>query len=213
MLTIDHNDHIGRQQVTTITAAAATATAATATAEAERLAEAAGVAALERVQMRRQLEEMEAKMVTGDYQVQVHHPYAYLLEYAAAARLEEVAGPERSKALMRAAWHLANDCLRTDLVLRHPPHVLALGCLRLAGALLKLPAERWLGAQLEPHAAGAAAVVAGLSALFEQSRQVGVVEEVARVRKDLDAHWAAARAAGAAAAAPAAGAATGASHV
>lgn len=67
-----------------------------------------------------------------DYQLIVFHPHRQLLQYL------EDSGMQDS---LQVAWSLANDTYQTDLCMRFPPFLIALGCLCLAGIVLNKEAQ------------------------------------------------------------------------
>lgn len=60
------------------------------------------------------------------------------------ARIGHSLGAECPEACLQTAFAIANDCFRFDLVLRHPPHVLAGACVYAAAAAHQLPGREWL---------------------------------------------------------------------
>lgn len=59
----------------------------------------------------------------------VYQPYRSL-----AILMQDIGNADQLQAL---TWRLINDSLRTDVCLLHPPHLIAIGCLKLASVILQ----------------------------------------------------------------------------
>ena len=69
--------------------------------------------------------------------------------FHAVAQITHSLGPACPEPCAKTAFAIANDCFRFDLVLRHPPAVLAAACVHAAAAAHQLPGRQWLE-QLDP---------------------------------------------------------------
>ena len=69
----------------------------------------------------------------------VFHPYRPLLHF-----LHAFAALPQYPSLVQHAWWLVNDLYHTDLVLLHPPYLLAAACTYVAAHLLQLDYRPWL---------------------------------------------------------------------
>ena len=69
--------------------------------------------------------------------------------FHAVAQITHTLGPACPEPCAKTAFAVANDCFRFDLVLRHPPAVLAAACVHAAAAAHQLPGRQWLE-QLDP---------------------------------------------------------------
>lgn len=67
----------------------------------------------------------------------------------AVAQITHALGSACPEPCVQTAFAIANDCFRFDLVLRHPPAVLAAACVHAAAAAHQLPGRQWLE-QLDP---------------------------------------------------------------
>jgi len=70
--------------------------------------------------------------------------------FDAVAQITHSLGPACPEPCAKTAFAIANDCFRFDLVLRHPPTVLAAACVHAAAAAHQLPGRQWLQEQLDP---------------------------------------------------------------
>ena len=78
--------------------------------------------------------------------------------FDAVAQITHTLGPACPEPCAKTAFAIANDCFRFDLVLRHPPAVLAAACVHAAAAAHQLPGRQWLE-QLDPASLPATIVV------------------------------------------------------
>ncbi len=71
-----------------------------------------------------------------DCSLVVYSPYQSLTQLLrSSAQLKE---------LSQNAWACLNDVYRTDLPLRYPPHMLAIGCLHLVSVMCNRDMRSWL---------------------------------------------------------------------
>lgn len=125
----------------------------------------------------------------------VDNPYAVLSRILSQASLREHLGVEKSDCLVQAANFLLNDCYRTELVVQHPPRVLALGCALCASLLEHAPIRHLLPDALSSsESAAIERVAAGLLALYESAQQHGKGDLTAMHHRLLEARAARTRA-------------------
>jgi len=65
----------------------------------------------------------------------VWHPYQPLVQF-----LNDIGMPE----LLQTAWEIANDSYRTDVILVHPPHIIAIACVYMACVFHDKNCSDWL---------------------------------------------------------------------
>ncbi|XP_065014172.1 cyclin-C1-1-like isoform X2 [Musa acuminata AAA Group] len=79
--------------------------------------------------------EMEMKVLEAlDYYLVVFHPYRPLLQLLQDAGITD---------LTQVAWGLVNDTYKMDLILIHPPHMIALACIYIACVLKDKDLTTW----------------------------------------------------------------------
>lgn len=78
---------------------------------------------------------------TIKFDLQVEHPYSYLLKYAKTFKGDK----EKIQKLVQMAWTFVNDSLCTTLCLQWEPHITAVAFLYLAGRLSKSDLLDWSG--------------------------------------------------------------------
>ncbi|KAG6504053.1 hypothetical protein ZIOFF_036379 [Zingiber officinale] len=79
--------------------------------------------------------EMEMKVLEAlDYYLVVFHPYRPLLQLLQDANITD---------LTQVAWGLVNDTYKMDLILIHPPHMIALACIYIACVLKDKDLTSW----------------------------------------------------------------------
>lgn len=79
-----------------------------------------------------------------EYCLVVYHPYKPLVDYVNDASLTEVLGDGKAeKTLLRLAWNVVNDSLRSDLSLTYPPYMVALACLHMASSIKDFDISAW----------------------------------------------------------------------
>ncbi|GLJ49182.1 hypothetical protein SUGI_1037780 [Cryptomeria japonica] len=79
--------------------------------------------------------EMEMKLLEAlDYYLIIYHPYRPLVQFLQDAGLND---------LTSMAWSLVNDSYKTDLILIHPPYMIALACIYVACVLKEKDAHAW----------------------------------------------------------------------
>lgn len=80
---------------------------------------------------------------TIKFDLQVEHPYSYLLEYAKCLKGDK----NKLQKIVQMAWIFANDSLCTTLCLQWEPEIIAVALLYLAGKLSKFEVVDWNGRQ------------------------------------------------------------------
>ncbi|KAF7997326.1 hypothetical protein HCN44_005603 [Aphidius gifuensis] len=80
---------------------------------------------------------------TIKFDLQVEHPYSYLLEYAKCLKGDK----NKLQKMVQMAWTFANDSLCTTLCLQWEPEIIAVALLYLAGKLSKFEVVDWNGRQ------------------------------------------------------------------
>lgn len=79
--------------------------------------------------------EMEMKLLEAlDYYLVVYHPYRPLLQLLQDAGITD---------LTQVAWGLVNDTYKMDLILIHPPYMIALACIYIASVLKDKETTAW----------------------------------------------------------------------
>lgn len=78
---------------------------------------------------------------TIKFDLQVEHPYSYLLKYAKCLKGDK----NRLQKMVQMAWTFVNDSLCTTLCLQWEPEVIAVALIYLAGKLSKFEATDWVG--------------------------------------------------------------------
>ncbi|XP_072164190.1 uncharacterized protein [Diadema setosum] len=78
---------------------------------------------------------------TIKFDLQVEHPYSYLLKYAKTFKGDK----DKIQKLVQMAWTFVNDSLCTTLCLQWEPYIVAVGFLYLAGRLSKSDLMDWSG--------------------------------------------------------------------
>lgn len=82
-----------------------------------------------------------------DHNLVVYHPYTPLLHFfrsPAGAGVPPLAAAHPE--LAQRSWAAINDSYTTDVLLLHPPHIVALGCVQLAAATLHADVSGWMAA-------------------------------------------------------------------
>ncbi|CAI2722527.1 unnamed protein product [Schistosoma spindalis] len=80
---------------------------------------------------------------TIKFDLQVSHPYAYLLQFAKRIKGNQ----EKLKELVQMSWSFINDSLATTLCLQWEPEIVACAVLYLATRMSKFTIEDWEGRQ------------------------------------------------------------------
>lgn len=79
--------------------------------------------------------EMEMKVLEAlNYYLIVFHPYTSLTQFLQDAGMTD---------LMQFIWGIVNDTYKTDLILIHPPHLIALACIYIASVLKEKDTVAW----------------------------------------------------------------------
>ncbi|CAN6447649.1 unnamed protein product [Victoria cruziana] len=79
--------------------------------------------------------EMEMKLLEAlDYYLVIYHPYRSLLQLLQDAGMQDLTIP---------AWSIVNDTYKLDLILCHPPYMIALACIYIASALKDRDTNTW----------------------------------------------------------------------
>lgn len=76
---------------------------------------------------------------TIKFDLQVEHPYKYLLQYAKALKADKA----KVENLVQMAWTFINDSLCTSLCLQWEPQIVAVAVMYLAGRLCKFEPQDW----------------------------------------------------------------------
>ncbi|XP_037073367.1 cyclin-K-like [Pollicipes pollicipes] len=82
---------------------------------------------------------------TIKFDLQVDHPYTYLIKYAKCLKGDKV----KLHKCVQMAWTFVNDSLCTTLCLQWEPEIIAIALMYLAGKLSKFEVVDWVGRQ--PH--------------------------------------------------------------
>ncbi|KAJ7961603.1 Cyclin family protein [Quillaja saponaria] len=81
--------------------------------------------------------EMEMKVLEAlNYYLVVFHPYRSLSQLLQDAGLNDMS-------LTQLTWGLVNDTYKMDLILVHPPHLIALACIYIASVLREKDTTAW----------------------------------------------------------------------
>ncbi|KAJ8674042.1 hypothetical protein QAD02_005304 [Eretmocerus hayati] len=80
---------------------------------------------------------------TIKFDLQVEHPYSYLLKYAKCLKGDK----NKLQKMVQMAWTFVNDSLCTTLSLQWEPEVIAVALMYLAGKLSKFDVVDWIGRQ------------------------------------------------------------------
>ncbi|XP_001607256.2 cyclin-K isoform X1 [Nasonia vitripennis] len=80
---------------------------------------------------------------TIKFDLQVEHPYSYLLKYAKCLRGDK----NKLQKMVQMAWTFVNDSLCTTLSLQWEPEIIAVALMYLAGKLSKFDVVDWNGRQ------------------------------------------------------------------
>lgn len=78
---------------------------------------------------------------TIKFDLQVEHPYSYLLKYAKCLKGDKT----KLQKMVQMAWTFVNDSLCTTLALQWEPEILAVALMYLAGKLSKFEVVDWVG--------------------------------------------------------------------
>jgi len=82
---------------------------------------------------------------TIKFDLQVEHPYSYLLKYAKCLKGDKT----KLQKMVQMAWTFVNDNLCTTLSLQWEPEIIAVALMYLAGKLSKFEVKDWNGRQLQ----------------------------------------------------------------
>lgn len=81
--------------------------------------------------------EMEMKILEAlNYYLVVFHPYRSMSQLLQDAGLNDIS-------MTHVSWGLVNDTYKMDLILIHPPHLIALACIYIASVLKEKDATAW----------------------------------------------------------------------
>ncbi|KAK9282195.1 hypothetical protein L1049_005107 [Liquidambar formosana] len=81
--------------------------------------------------------EMEMKILEAlNYYLVVFHPYRALSQLLQDAGLNDIA-------MTHASWGIVNDTYKMDLILIHPPHLIALACIYIASVIKDKDTTVW----------------------------------------------------------------------
>ncbi|CAG9822433.1 unnamed protein product [Phaedon cochleariae] len=78
---------------------------------------------------------------TIKFDLQVEHPYQYLLKYAKCLKGDK----QKLQKMVQMAWTFVNDSLCTTLALQWEPEIIAVALMYLAGKLSKFEVVDWMG--------------------------------------------------------------------
>lgn len=78
---------------------------------------------------------------TIKFDLQVEHPYQYLLKYAKCLKGDKA----KLQKMVQMAWTFVNDSLCTTLSLQWEPEIIAVALMYLAGKLSKFEVVDWVG--------------------------------------------------------------------
>ncbi|VEN43050.1 unnamed protein product [Callosobruchus maculatus] len=81
---------------------------------------------------------------TIKFDLQVEHPYQYLLKYAKCLKGDKFFQTKLQK-MVQMAWTFVNDSLCTTLALQWEPEIIAVALMYLAGKLSKFEVVDWIG--------------------------------------------------------------------
>nr|CAG4651987.1 EOG090X09KD [Triops cancriformis] len=76
---------------------------------------------------------------TIEFDLQVEHPYRYLIQYAKCLRGDKV----KLQKMVQMAWTFVNDSLCTTLCLQWEPEIIGIALIYLAGKLSKFEVQDW----------------------------------------------------------------------
>ncbi|KAJ8674043.1 hypothetical protein QAD02_005305 [Eretmocerus hayati] len=80
---------------------------------------------------------------TIKYDLEVEHPYKYLLEFAKCLK----GNKEKIQKMLQMAWTFVNDSLCTTLMLQWEPQIVAIALMYLAAKLSRFKITDWVGKQ------------------------------------------------------------------
>ncbi|CAN1269485.1 CYCC1-1 [Linum perenne] len=81
--------------------------------------------------------EMEMKILEAlNYYLVVFHPYRSLSQFLQDAGVHDVN-------MIQLSWGLVNDTYKMDLILMHPPHLIALACIYIASVFREKDVTAW----------------------------------------------------------------------
>ncbi|XP_067636724.1 cyclin-K [Eurosta solidaginis] len=80
---------------------------------------------------------------TIKFDLQVEHPYTFLLKYAKCFRGDQV----KLQKMVQMAWNFVNDSLSTVVCLQWEPEIIAVALIHLASKLSKFTVVDWIGRQ------------------------------------------------------------------
>ncbi|XP_053947586.1 cyclin-K [Anastrepha ludens] len=80
---------------------------------------------------------------TIKFDLQVEHPYTFLLKYAKCFRGDQV----KLQKMVQMAWNFVNDSLSTVVCLQWEPEIIAVALIHLASKLSKFTVVDWVGRQ------------------------------------------------------------------
>lgn len=80
---------------------------------------------------------------TIKFDLQVEHPYTYLLKYAKCLKGDQ----QKLQKMVQMAWNFVNDSLSTVLCLQWEPEIIAVALIYLASKLSKFTVSDWKGRQ------------------------------------------------------------------
>lgn len=78
-----------------------------------------------------------------DFDLSVYHAYELLERFARESGLDS----------HETLWHVVNDTYQTAAALRHPPHVIALGCIHVAAEIKERDLSAWFATLTVDHSA------------------------------------------------------------
>lgn len=78
---------------------------------------------------------------TIKFDLQVEHPYCYLLKYAKCLKGDKT----KLQKMVQMAWTFVNDSLCTTLALQWEPEIIAVALMYLAGKLSQFEVIDWVG--------------------------------------------------------------------
>lgn len=78
----------------------------------------------------------EFKIIAAlDFDLIIFHPYRPMMQYASDAGFTD---------LLATAWPILNDSFRSDACLLHPPYIIAIACLFMAGTVMDRDMRGWI---------------------------------------------------------------------
>lgn len=89
---------------------------------------------------------------TIKFDLQVEHPYAYLLKYAKTLKCGE---QEQIRKMVQMAWAFINDSYCTTLCLQWEPEIIAIALMYLTSRMSKIEITDWLDKKPEKSTAAA----------------------------------------------------------